>query len=74
MYTKGDVVYGYAYFHKIYDYCVVEKYQFNPTHGTVVFGTSPTKRWFYMMKISDIIPKEVIESPLFKIMRELDEL
>ena len=66
-YQLGQVIYGKAKFHGIWDYMVVET-EF-PKDGKV-FGRSLGGEGFYLFVYEDIIPKEGLESPLWKAMNE----
>lgn len=66
----GDIVYGYCCNHKIWDYMKISDIY---KSAKTCFGWSTNHNLYYQFKFKDIVPKEIVESPLFKLMRELEE-
>ena len=62
-YKRGDVVYGYAHYHKKWDYCLVESVF---PREQILFGHSVSGHEFYKMKFENLIPEYVAKSPLWK--------
>jgi hypothetical protein len=62
-FKKGDIVYGYAVYHKIWDYCVVESIFENVE---LLFGRSKNNLHYYKMEFSQIVPEQIVQSPLWK--------
>lgn len=59
----GDLVYGYAVFHKVWDYCIVSDIH---VHNSNLFGHSKDRGQFYMMNFDTVVPQYIVESPLWK--------
>lgn len=60
-YQKGDVVYGYAFYHKKWVFCKIT----NTSLG-LVYGPNLEDKEFYAIKTETIVPEELLNSPLWK--------
>lgn len=62
---EGDVVYGYAIYHCAWVWCKVREIR-----NIGVFGSGIDGKNVYYIKFETIIPNDVVNSPLFKLMHE----
>lgn len=62
----GDVVYGFAFFHKKWVYCKVADVQESRSR---LWGNSLQGNDFYAIDFETIIPEELVDSPLMKALK-----
>lgn len=60
-FKRGDIVYGYCVNYKRWDYCVLDT-----IYVGRLFGWSKDDLRYYEIKPEDIVPEELLNSPLWK--------
>lgn len=66
-FKKGDKIYGFAFYHQKWDWMIVESIQ---SDGKLFGNSIDGYIRFYLMYENTIVPEEVLESPLWKVLNE----